>query len=58
MTSSRLLIDLSGRVPEHCEEMAASACENEQVPDEMAVAQALSTLSLTKACEAREVGLQ
>jgi|GEM_PF-3892475 len=42
MTSSRLLIDLSGRVPEHCEEMAASACENEQVPDEMAVAQALS----------------
>ena len=42
MTSSRLLIELSGRVPEHCEEMAASACENEQVPDEMAVAQALS----------------
>ncbi len=37
-----LWIDLSGRVPKHCEEMASIACENEQVPDEMAVAQSLS----------------
>ena len=35
-------VDLSGRVPKYREEVTASARENKQVPDEMAVAQSLS----------------
>ncbi len=35
-------VDLSGRVPEHREEVTTSARENKQVPDEVAVAQSLS----------------
>ena len=35
-------VDLSGRVPKYREEVTASARENKQVPDEVAVAQSLS----------------